>query len=216
MGTKKSWKIDPERIALVVIDIQRRFLDQGAPKECLGAREMVPNINKLSSICRRLKIPVIQVRTARHPDLSDVGIYPEIHAETWPETKDSEYFTVEGRKGAEFYPVLKITKDDYIVTKNRPSAFIQGSSNLETVLRDLGRDAIIACGVATGGCVHATVSNAWELGFRVWCVADLTAPKDEYAIKHMGTNCGNVVTFEEIVRELEQLAAKALTAKARI
>lgn len=44
---KEDWHIDPDNTALIVIDMQRAFVDEGAPLKCIGARELVPKIIEL-------------------------------------------------------------------------------------------------------------------------------------------------------------------------
>ena len=56
---KDMWAIDPRKTVLIVVDMQRAFVDEGAPAECVGAREVVPKINELADTCRQLKIPVM-------------------------------------------------------------------------------------------------------------------------------------------------------------
>ncbi len=202
---KDSWKVDPGKVALVVIDMQRVFLDEGAPVECPGGREIVPKINELARTCRSLKIPVIQIHSSFRPDRSDMGLIPDFRtAEV-----NGEYRNITGRKGDEFYPALEIAEHDYIVNKIRFSAFISGASHLELLLRGLGRDSFIACGVATEICVAASVIDAQMLGFKVFCIGDLTAGRNEALARMMlellDRYYAKVVTFKEIMKELEQM-----------
>ncbi len=46
---KDLWKIDPAKTAVVVIDMQRALVDEGAIMECRGAKEIVPRINELAT-----------------------------------------------------------------------------------------------------------------------------------------------------------------------
>ena len=206
---KEFWKIEPEKTALVVIDMQQAFLDEGAAVECIGGREIVPKINGLARMCRKLKIPVVQVHNIFRADLSDAGLVSDFKTDEL----DSEYYCVQGRKGAEFYPKLEIVEDDYIVSKIRFSAFISGASHLEMLLRSLGRDSFIACGVATEGCVAATIMDAQMLGFKVFCVGDLTAGRNEewvrITLELLNRHYAKVMSFEEVKKELEQLAVTA-------
>lgn len=206
---KDAWRINPVKTALVVIDMQRAYVDKGAPVECVGAREIVPRINELARLCRRLKIPIIWVRHSNRADLSDVGLMQEIR----PRQMDNELEVLEGRKGAEFYPELDVRPEDYVVTKVRYSAFISGSSNLEPLLRGLGRDSFIICGVATDVCVGTTTADAMMLGFKVFLVGDLAATLNEerqrIALETLNKHFAKVMTFEEVKEELGQLVGKA-------
>jgi nicotinamidase-related amidase len=92
---KDNWKIDPAKTACLVIDMQRAFLDKGAPRECPSGRELVPKINQLFATCRRLRMPVIHTRVSHRRDLSDVGIRQEIR----PLDVNDELETIEGNSG---------------------------------------------------------------------------------------------------------------------
>jgi nicotinamidase-related amidase len=209
MGTTKlpkdAWALGTKNTALVVIDMQRRFVDKGAPIECVGARELVPGINELTNRCRELGIPVIFVKANRRPDLSDWGLT----ADFAPTSTDPEMEPVDGRKGAEFCSGLDVRESDYIVHKIRYSALIPGSSTLEPLLRGLGKDSIIICGVATDVCVGATTIDAMMLGFKVFFVGDLTATMSEerrkLALEVYNRQFAKVVTFDEVMKELAHL-----------
>lgn len=205
---KEAWAIGPGNTALVVIDMQRAFVDAGAPGECVGAREFVPKINELAATCRRLKIPVIFVKGGRRADLSDSGLMEDMY----PGQPDDEMKPLEGRKGAEFCDGLDVTPDDYIVPKKRYSALISGSSSLELLLRGLGRDSFIICGVATDVCVGTTTTDAMMLGFKVFFVGDLTATfseeRQKIALEVYNTHFAKVMTSDEVMKELAQLAQK--------
>ena len=204
---KESWTIGVKNTALVVIDMQRAYVDQGAPVECVGAREMVPGINELTAICRSLKNPVIFVKMSRRADLSDSDFMKDLE----PKPAVGEMEAYEGKKGAEFCPGLNVDEDDYIVTKIRYSALIPGSSTLEPLLRGLGRDSFIICGVATDVCVGTTTMDGMMLGFKVFFVGDLTASISEErrktALEVYDMHFAKVITFNEVMKELAQLKA---------
>lgn len=202
---KDRWKIKPRQTALVIVDLQRAWSDESAPKNIPEMRQIIPGINQLADICRRLRIPVIFVREAFRPDLSDMGLMKELR----PPDMNSEWEPIEGRKGADFDPRLKITREDYIVTKIRYSAFISGSSSLEPLLRGLGCDSLMVCGGATEVCAQFTAADAMMLGFRVFFIRDLTARITEDKTVYEGIlffinrQFAKVMTLKEIKRELE-------------
>lgn len=205
---KDAWTIRPRNTALVVVDMQQAFVERGAPLECVGARQLVPKINELAAICRKLKMPVIFVKVNRRADLSDGGLVNDF----LPTLPEGEMWPFEGRKGAEFYPGLNVTQDDYIVPKIRYSALIPGSSSLEPLLRGLGRDSFIICGVATDVCVGAATIDAMMLGFKVFFVGDLTATfnqkRHQIALEAYNRHFAKVMTFDQVMKELARLAGK--------
>jgi len=205
---KDTWRTGVENTALVVIDMQRAFVDKGAPLECPGAEALVPGINEIAAACRRLRIPVIFVMMDSRDDLSDAGLSPEFAH--WPQ--DHEMIPRQGRKGNEFCAGLKVSAADYVVPKIRYSAFIPGSSTLEPLLRGLGRDRFMICGVATDVCVGTTAMDGMMLGFKVFFVGDLTATFSEerqrIALEVYDRHFVKVVHFKDVMEALAHPATR--------
>ncbi len=200
------WEIDPAKTAFITIDMQRAFLDEGAPRECPDGRDFVPRMNELAALCRSLEIPVIHVHMMTRPDLSDAGLRHQIR----PLKLDAELEILSDRKGSDFYPGMDISEKDYIVPKVRYSAFIAGSSHLERLLHGLGRDQFMICGVATDVCVATTAIDAMMLDFKVFVIGDLTATFDEerqrVMLQLLDAHFARVMSFGETKERLSQLA----------
>lgn len=195
---KETWDISPEKTALIVIDMQRAFTDKGAPVMVPGALELVPGINELTDVCRRRKIPVIFVRMMHRADFSDLGLKKEMRLIQ----TNNELEAIEGWKGTEFCDGLKVLPSDYQVGKIRYSAFTPGSSDLELLLKDLGKDSFIICGILTDVCVSATAMDGMMLGFKVFYVGDLTKTvsddRQRVALEVLSKHYAKVVTLEQI------------------
>ena len=52
-------RLQPGRTALLVIDMQRGFLEPGAALEVPAGRAIIPNVQKLVEACRQRRVPVI-------------------------------------------------------------------------------------------------------------------------------------------------------------
>ncbi len=202
---KDRWAIIPKNTALVVIDMQKVFMDDGL-YGCPGAAALVPGVNALAALCRKVKIPVIFVKASRRADLSDSGLMVDFSLQT----PDPQRHPFDGRKGAEFADGLDVQPNDYIVPKVRYSALVPGSSQLETLLRGMGKDSIIICGVATDVCVATTATTAMCLGFKVFFVGDLTATRtaerQKAALEVMNMHFAKVMTLAGVKKELAKLA----------
>jgi len=200
---KDNWEIDPQRTAVVVIDMQRFLLDPDSPRNTPGARDLVPKINELNDMCRRLGMPVIWVLTIWRPDMSDIGLLKDFRPEVY-----SEWWSYEGKKGSELYKDLDRKEGDYDVKKIMHSAFAPGSSSLEPLLRGLGRDSLIICGIATDVCVLTTTSGAHMQGFKTFVVGDLTTTftqeRQKVGLEVLNMHFAKVMTFEKVQRELKQ------------
>ncbi len=208
MVPKDSWKIDLNKTALIIIDMQRVFLDPDSPYGSTKGRQFVPKLNELSDICRKLGIPVVYVRHLNRPDLLDAGLLQDIRPRT-----DKEMEVIEGRKGAELYEDLKVDESDLVVPKIRYSCFIPGSSSLGPLLLGLGRDSFMVCGVFTDLCVFTTTADAMMLGYKVFVVSDLTVTlsdeRQRIALEVLDKHFAKVMTFDEVKKELKELATTA-------
>jgi len=83
----------------------------------------------------------------------------------------------------ELVPHMDARPDDYILDKNRYSAFY--NTNLEVILRGLAVDTLVICGVTTEICVESTVRDAYFRDFKVLVPEDAVAAMD--VVRHEGT-----------------------------
>ncbi len=204
MPMKDSWKIDPQKTAFITVDFENAFMHPRGRLVISKARDFMPTVNVLTDLCRKLKIPVIHVGHSIRPDMSDMGLMQEIRPPS-----NAEFDIFEGGKGTDFYETMNVAKEDYVVKKIRYSPFIAGSSNLEPLLRGLGRDSFMVCGILTDICVAMTTCDAMMLGFKVFLISDLTATltdeRQKVALEVLDRNFCKVVTSQSVKADLEQL-----------
>lgn len=183
--------LDPKRTAVLVIDMQRDFLDPGAPIETPGGRAIIPAINRLTARARALGIPVIFTQEMHRADKSDFGI----------ELQFEPPHCLEGTPGMELAERLEVAPADYRITgKRRYDAFL--GTDLETLLRGLRAENLIVAGVCTDICVTSTVQHARNLDFRCVvpreCVAGTAPERHEAALLCLGHVFGYVVSLPEV------------------
>ncbi len=166
------WDIDPAKTALLVIDMQNCFVDEQGLLYHSTARDAVPNINKIAGACREHGISVIWVRHLQRPDGLDTG---RTFAFSPRQAGAPPTGLSEGANGAKLYPGLKIENGDIIVIKKRFSAFIQGSSDLDHILRYINKDTLIITGVSTNVCCGTTAMDAMMMEYKVIFIADANA-----------------------------------------
>ena len=198
-------RLDPQKTALVSIDMQNTFCAPGGPAEVPGSRAIVPNINRLSAELRKLKSPIIWVLHANthHHGRSDWQLFFDnvVSAEVRARTMES---LAPGRQ--QVYTGLETAPEDLVVIKNRYSALVPGSSTLERVLRNLGVDTILIAGTKTNVCCESTARDAMMLDFKVVLVSDCCAALSDD--EHRATlethiqQFGDVATAEEVLRLL--------------
>jgi len=148
--------------ALLVVDMQRFFLDPESPTFTPGGEAILPVVAKLVAGFREADRPVIFTRHVHHPDDLDAGIM-----DWWWEGK-----CLEGTLESEVHPDLAPLPGEKQVMKHRYSAFY--NTDLETILRCLGVEDLVVCGIMTNLCCESTARDAYYRDHRVFFLADAT------------------------------------------
>lgn len=201
--------LDPARTALVVIDMQNTFVEEGAPAEVPKSRDICGNINALTGELRALGVRIIWVTHANTSDGggSDWGGFFDnfVDADIRQRTIES---LAPGRHGQEIYPTLTVEDRDLRLFKNRYSALIPGASQLERVLRGYGITNLLMAGTKTNVCCEATARDAMMLDFNVVMVSDCLAAlsDDEHraALETFIQNFGDVMISAEVLAVLRK------------
>lgn len=187
-----------ERSALLIIDVQNDFC-AGGSLAVPGGDEVVPVLDQYIEKFSRAGRPIIASRDWHPPKTTHFREY----GGPWPP------HCVQGTKGAEFHPDLKLPEGAIIISKGTEydadsySAF-QGTDEkgrpLATVLRDLGVEHLYVGGLATDYCVKHSVLDALKNGFRVTLLEDAIRGVDEKA-------------SQEAIAAMERAGAKKATLK---
>jgi ureidoacrylate peracid hydrolase len=199
-------RLDPQRTALVVIDMQETFCAPGAPGEVSGSRDIVDGINSLTDALRAMAVPVIWVLHANThaAGRSDWELFFNHVVADDVRERTLESLTP-GRQ--EVWSGLHVSPEDRKIIKNRYSAFISGSSGLERILRSLGIDTILIAGTKTNVCCEATARDAMMLDFKVVmlsdCCAALSDEEHRATLENMIQQFGDVMTADEALQRLK-------------
>lgn len=193
--------MDPERTALLIIDVQNLFTEPGAPLAASDGPKIVPEINKLVRYCRGHRIPVIWVQATNRRDGSDLGMYGKY----WP--KISSWLAPDTHFW-ELYPDLDHQPTDIYVRKPKYNSF--WGSDLEAVLRGLRVESLIFTGICTDVCVGTTLIDAFHRDFNPIMAIDATTtftPFKQEWLTRTELLWGRVLTVDEVIAELEALAS---------
>lgn len=184
-------KLNVGRSALIVIDMQKFFLDPKSPTFAAGGLAILPNVKKLIKTFRKSERPVVFTRHGHHPDRIDVGIM----GWWW------QGMIVEGSPESEIHDDLKPLKNEKVIAKHRYSAFY--NTDLETVFRCMKIEDIVICGVLTNCCCETTGRDAYMRDFRVFFLADATGAADEEmhlaSLINLAYGFAYVTTTDEVV-----------------
>lgn len=168
--------IEPHKTALIVVDMQNSWLVPDlSPLEIPMARSIVENINKLTRAARAAGALVAWTKSVFPPDWT--SWYDSFGTPEWRDRIIAD--TAEGAYGHQLYSAMDVQAQDLQVVKKRPSAFIQGSSDLEALLRERGRDTLIITGTLTNACCESSARDSSALGFKNIFVADATATRTD-------------------------------------
>jgi ureidoacrylate peracid hydrolase len=188
-----------DNTALMVIDMQNGFCSEDGSVNAIGLpaarlRTAVPGCERLIAAARKAKLPVIYTRYMYRPDYADGGIMAN---ELIPDLKKT---LKAGTWDVEVVDELAAKEHDFIVDKNRPSAFY--ATNLEPMLKGLAIENLVVCGVTTNCCVETTVRDASQRDYRTFVVADAVAEyeddRHEVALKSMGMLFAHIVSTDEV------------------
>jgi ureidoacrylate peracid hydrolase len=198
--------LDPAKTALIVIDMQNYFVATGMAGEVPMARAIVPNINRLAAATRAAGGRVAWV----------INNFPDDICESWsvmmmdvfsPERREAmlEHLR-EGGEGHPQWPELITEPEDWQLYKNRFSAFIQGSSDIEARLRAEGRDTVIITGTLTNVCCESSARDAMMRNFKTVMVSDanaaLTDEDHNYSLGALVQVFADVMSTDEVIARL--------------
>jgi ureidoacrylate peracid hydrolase len=203
--------LDPLHTAHIVVDLQNGFMAPGQQGEIAPARDIVPNVNRISAALRKAGGMVVFIQnTVDAADLSEWSVHFDLFSR--PERRERlEAAFRAGSFGHELWPDLSIEPQDLKVKKHRYSAFIQGSSDLHSVLQQRRIDTLIITGTATNICCESTARDASMMNYKVIFAADGTAT---YTDSEHNATLGSLLSFvdvmttEEIVERISAAAAR--------
>jgi biuret amidohydrolase len=161
-----------DRTAILMIDMQRDFLEPGGFGESLGndvsllARAIEP-CRSLLDAARRKGLLIVHTREGHRPDLSDA---PRAKLERGaPSLRIGAKgpmgrILIRGEPGHDIVAELAPRPGEPVIDKPGKGAF--WATDLHAVLANRGIESLIVCGVTTEVCVHTTVREANDRGFR--------------------------------------------------
>ena len=181
--------------------MQNGFCDEAGSVTAIGLpasrlRPAIAGCVSLVSAARAAKVPIIYTRYVYRPDYLDGGLMAQASAPParWKNTHRRHM-------GLRPFPEMAPAPQDFIIDKNRPSAFF--GTNLDATLKNPDIENLVVCGVTTNCCVETTVRDASQRDYRTFIVRDAVAEyeddRHEVALKSMGMLFGHVVSLDDIL-----------------
>jgi nicotinamidase-related amidase len=173
--------IDLTRTAVVMIDMQRDFMEPGGFGETLGndvslLARAVPPCRALLEAMRARGVLIIHTREGHRPDLSDA---PRAKVERGAPSMrigapgPMGRILIRGERGHDIIDALAPRKGEPVVDKPGKGAFY--ATDLQSILVNRGIETLIVCGVTTEVCVHTTVREANDRGYKCLVPGDCCA-----------------------------------------
>ncbi|MGH6916414.1 MAG: cysteine hydrolase family protein [Geminicoccaceae bacterium] len=174
-------EVELERTALVIVDMQRDFLEPGGFGESLGnnvglLRAAIAPCRRLLEAARACGLLVIHTREGHRPDLADAPPAKVDRGDPVLRIGDAGpmgRILIRGEPGHDIIEDLYPRAGEPVIDKPGKGAFYQ--TDLELVLKNRGITTLLVCGVTTEVCVHTTIREGNDRGFRCVAIADACA-----------------------------------------
>jgi nicotinamidase-related amidase len=157
---------------------------------------IIPKIRRLKDACRRAGIDVIHLRCASYTgDGRDCcPLFQSVDIKATDLEADSEI-------------VANVAPQEGEIVLSKVSAGAFNGSDIDIILRNLGKDTLICTGLVTAGCVDGTVRGAADRGYRVFLVKDAcaswTSQQHAASIRILGQWFATLVDTEEVLRRID-------------
>jgi nicotinamidase-related amidase len=166
-----EFEFQPASCALLIIDMQRDFVDPGGFGEALGndvslLRKAIGPTRKVLEAARVRGMLVIHTREGHRPDLSDLPRSKKLRGRLKSGIGDPGpmgRILVRGEYGHDLIDELKPAPGEPVVDKPGKGAFY--ATDLDSMLRNRGIRNLVVCGVTTEVCVNTTVREANDRGY---------------------------------------------------
>jgi nicotinamidase-related amidase len=184
MATVKAKPYDyeffPDKTALVVIDMQRDFIEPGGFGDTLGNNvkllaAIVPTVKKLLDTCRKAGVTIIHTREAHRPDLSDLPAAKLKRGNPKLRIGDQSAMgriLIAGEPGNDIVAGCAPLPGEIVIDKPGKGAFY--ATSLGDILRLRGTTHLLLAGVTTEVCVQTTMREANDRGYECLLIEDAT------------------------------------------
>ena len=210
MGSE-PFPLEPERQALLVVDMQNDFVRRGAPQEVPDARATIPAIAALLDAFRGADRPVVFTRFSAGPQRTLLWNWspqcgPELRS-CWPGVV-RRYDDGDELAGHDVIPELAPLAGETVVDKYGYGSF--HNTMLEDVLRARGISQVVAVGTVTQICVEETVREGFHRGLEMVMVRDAVSSFDPdlhtATLRNIEMKFGRVESAETVLAALRPSA----------
>ena len=212
-----EFEFDRRSCALLIIDMQRDFVDRGGFGEALGndvslLRRAIAPTGKVLGAARKRGMLVVHTREGHRPDLADLQPNKKARGRLKSGIGDQGpmgRILVRGEYGHDIIDQLKPAPGEPVVDKRGKGAFY--ATDLDSLLDNRGIQQLVVCGVTTEVCVNTSVREANDRGYDCLvledCVGSYFPEFQSAALKMIKAQGGIFGWVSDSKRFLEALAA---------
>jgi nicotinamidase-related amidase len=201
-ATPYPFRLDPAHVALVVIDMQRDFIERGGFGAALGndvllLQAIVPTVSALIGLFRDKGWPIVHTRESHLPDLSDCPPAKRNRGDGSLRIGDEGpmgRLLVRGEPGNAIIESCAPCGGEIVIDKPGKGMFF--ATNVDTKLRSIGVTQLVFAGVTTEVCVQTSMREGNDRGYECLLVEDATEsyfPEFKAATLKMLTAQGGIV-----------------------
>ena len=213
-----DFNFDAARAALVVIDMQRDFIEPGGFGDALGndvsrLTRIVPTVAALIALFRRHGLPIVHTREAHQPDLSDCPPAKRLRGKPGLRIGDEGAMgriLIAGEPGNQILPELAPIAGEIVIDK--PGKGMFWATGLNETLTRRGVSQLVFAGVTTEVCVQTSMREANDRGYECLLIEDATEsyfPQFKAAAIEMIVAQGGIVGWTTPFSALEEALAEA-------
>jgi nicotinamidase-related amidase len=166
-----AFDFQPAHAALLIIDMQRDFMEPGGFGESLGndvslLRRTIAPAKRLLEAARKTGLKIIHTREGHRADLADLPPAKKVRGNPAVGIGDKGAMgriLVRGESGHDIIPELYPIAGEPVIDKPGKGAFY--ATDLDAILKHAGISQLIVCGVTTEVCVNTTVREANDRGY---------------------------------------------------
>ena len=199
LNVDQNEKIDFDKPALIIVDMQKEFLSPEGLIKVWGGPAIMPNLTRLVKEFHKSRMPVFYTRMIYDNPEIDGGAT----ARFWKMDENSMILR-NGTWHAELHDELKPDSQDIVIVKRRYSAFF--GTDLDLHLRTLGIADVVIAGVSSHICCEATAHDALFRDYNVYFLIDGTGGNDEEShlavLRNIGSVYGYTVTTDQVINAI--------------
>lgn len=210
------YRFDPASTALLVIDMQRDFVEEGGFGSALGndvraLAAIVPTVAALLQLARQAGMLVVHTRESHLPDLSDCPPAKRLRGNPAlgiGDTGPMGRILVRGEPGNQILPQLAPIAGEIVIDKPGKGAFY--ATDLQAQLQQRGITHLLVAGVTTEVCVQTSMREANDRGYECLVIEDACAsyfPTFHQATLEMLSAQGGIVGWRATLAQLQAALA---------